>query len=120
MFNNLMNIYINNKQITWQINLQMFSAYYISHNQNRFQLPFHTWLAVNGSILCLIPKSTVTSLTAPKDTLQGSSLVRQSQDSNPGILFEGVRKYMLYACDNMHLPVEYALTSRSFLRKDKV
>ena len=39
---------------------------------------------------------------------------------NPGILFERVRKHTCYASGNTYLPLEYALTSRSFSRRDKV
>ena len=58
-------------------------------------------------ILCLIPRMTMTSLSAPNwFTQQGAFFV-----STPGFFFEYVRKYL-------HL--EYALTSWSFSRRDKV
>ena len=46
-------------------------------------------------------------------TLQDESFMRESQES----FFECLRKHER---DNKHLPVECALTSRSFSRRDKV
>ena len=40
--------------------------------------------------------------------------------SIPGFFFERARKHTCYARNNKHLPLEYVLTSWSFLRRDKV
>ena len=66
--------------------------------------------------VCLIPRTTTTSMTAPNDyTLQDATFVpvRQSQQ----FFFKHVRKHTCYACDNKHIPLEYALTSRSFSKR---
>ena len=49
-------------------------------------------------------------------TLQDVSFMRQSW----GSFFVRVRKHTCYARDNKHLPMEYTLTSQSFLKRDKV
>ena len=67
-------------------------------------------------ILCLIQRTTVTSLNTQNDILCKT----HSLCVKPGILYWTVRKHTCYANDNKHLSVEYALTSRSFSRWDKV
>ena len=68
------------------------------------------------TILCLIPRTTVTSLSAPKDT----RCKTHPLCVNPGVPFERFRKHASCACHNKRLRPEYAMTSRSFSRWDKV
>ena len=68
----------------------------------------------NISILCFIPRTTMTSLSAHQDTwciLYAST---------PMILFECMRKHTSCARDNQRLRLEYTLTSQSFSRWDNI
>ena len=67
------------------------------------------------SILCLIPRTTVSSLSAPNDVRCKTHPIYASI---PGFFFEHVRKQTCYAHDKKHLLLEYALKSLSFLNRD--
>ena len=67
------------------------------------------------AILCLIQRTTVTSLSAPKDTPARRILYA----SIPVFIFERVRKHTSCARDDKRLCLEYALTSRSFSGETK-
>ena len=63
-------------------------------------------------ILCLTPRTTVTSL----EHAQGYTLQDASYASIPVFLFEGVRKHTSCERIDERLPLESALTSQSFSR----
>ena len=67
------------------------------------------------AILCLIQRTTVTSLSAPKDTPARRILYA----SIPVFIFERVRKHTSFARDDKRLCLKYALTSRSFSGETK-
>ena len=67
-------------------------------------------------ILCLIQRTTVTSLNAPTRTHAARRILYASI---PVFLFLRVRKHTSCAQDYKRLPPEYVLMSRSFSRWDK-
>ena len=60
------------------------------------------------TILCLIPRTTVTSLSAPKDTHAARCILYHVYASIPVFLFERVRKHTSCARYDKRLPPEYA------------
>ena len=79
---------------------------YINNNS---EMPEHLFLTKEipcFTIICLIPRTTETSLShAPK---------MHPLCVNPGVPFERVRKHTSCTCDDKRLCLEYVLTSQSF------